>query len=274
MTEAPDPRSDEIASAYLDGEATPTEVTLVESSPALVARVGELRAVAGLVAEPVPRASALDRERAIRAALAAAEAPATARDTAGADVVSLSESRAARARRWFPAAGAAAAVLLILALGAVALRDRDDADQTAGGAASTALATAKESGADGDSGGGTGGAGSAAPEAGDLSAAGGIEDLGVFDSEDDLVAAIDARREAQDTAVAVPAPSTTAPGVDESASRSGVPCSDAAAGALVYAARVTYRDVPALVLVYEIPGGSRLLVVHEATCRVLTTLDR
>ena len=47
------PELDELASAYLDGEATAQEAALVESDPGLQARVEELRAVRDLVAAPV-----------------------------------------------------------------------------------------------------------------------------------------------------------------------------------------------------------------------------
>ena len=60
---------DELASAYLDGEATTEEATLVESDPGLQARVEELRAVRDLVAAPVEVPSEEVRDQMIAQAL-------------------------------------------------------------------------------------------------------------------------------------------------------------------------------------------------------------
>ncbi|WP_419927141.1 anti-sigma factor family protein [Candidatus Poriferisocius sp.] len=60
---------DELASAYLDGEATPEEVALVESDPRMQALVEELRAVRDLVAAPVEMPSDEVRDQMIARAL-------------------------------------------------------------------------------------------------------------------------------------------------------------------------------------------------------------
>lgn len=60
---------DELASAYMDGEATPEEAALVESDPRLQALVEELRAVRDLVAAPVEVPSDEVRDQMIAQAL-------------------------------------------------------------------------------------------------------------------------------------------------------------------------------------------------------------
>lgn len=60
---------DELASAYLDGEATPEEAALVESNPHLQALVEELRAVRDLVATPVEPPSDKVRDQMIARAV-------------------------------------------------------------------------------------------------------------------------------------------------------------------------------------------------------------
>ena len=60
---------DELASAYLDGEATAEETALVDSDPGLQARVEELRAVRDLVAAPVEVPSDEVRDQMIAQAL-------------------------------------------------------------------------------------------------------------------------------------------------------------------------------------------------------------
>jgi hypothetical protein len=70
---------DELVSAYLDGEATLAEVTEVETSDVLLARVQELRAVRDAVAEPVTPLSADLGDHLIGAALGVADTEAAAR---------------------------------------------------------------------------------------------------------------------------------------------------------------------------------------------------
>ncbi len=106
---------DELASAYLDGEATVEEAALVESDPRLQARVEELRAVRDLVAAPVEVPSDEVRDQMIAQAL-----------DHRAPVVSLEKARR-RLRAVPPQARvilAAAAVVAAIALVGVTVLDR------------------------------------------------------------------------------------------------------------------------------------------------------
>jgi hypothetical protein len=104
MTDPPPTDQDlELVSAYLDGEATPAERARVEADPALLARVDELRTVAGAVgAGFTPLAddqAASQRRRAIAAGLAPPAPP-----------------MRARRRTPLPSPLAAAAVIVVIAL--------------------------------------------------------------------------------------------------------------------------------------------------------------
>ncbi|MDE0237931.1 MAG: hypothetical protein OXN95_11970 [bacterium] len=72
---------DELASAYLDGEASPEEVALVEGDPRLQALVEELRAVRDLIATPVDAPSQEVQDEMIARALGH-RAPVVSLDTA------------------------------------------------------------------------------------------------------------------------------------------------------------------------------------------------
>ncbi len=117
---------DELASALLDGEvAGPSSV-----DPALAARVEEFRRAADAIGAPVPIDDVV-RERAIEAALAEFDAPATSDPADTAPVAGTIATTAAMPRRsrWLPAlAGAAAAVVVLI--GAVAVLQRDDSSST------------------------------------------------------------------------------------------------------------------------------------------------
>lgn len=116
---------DELASAYLDGEATAEEAALVESDSRLQALVEELRAVRDLVAAPVELPSDEVRDQMIAQAL-----------DQRAPVVSLDKARR-RLRAVPPQARvvlAAAAVVAVLALVGVTLFNqatRDEQDRFA-----------------------------------------------------------------------------------------------------------------------------------------------
>lgn len=106
---------DELASAYLDGEATPEEAALVESDPRMQTLVEELQAVRDLVAAPVEMPSDEMRDQMIAVAL-----------DHRAPVVPLD-----RARRWLrtiPPQGrvilAAAAVVAVIAVVGVTIFER------------------------------------------------------------------------------------------------------------------------------------------------------
>ncbi len=116
---------DELASAYLDGEATPAEIAEVEASDALLARVEELRAVRDAVAEPVVPLSVDRRDDLIGAALGVADAEAAARMEA--KVVPLQ-----RPQRLLLAMAAAVIVLAaVVGTGLIASRGSDEADTAA-----------------------------------------------------------------------------------------------------------------------------------------------
>ncbi len=107
------PSDDELVSSYLDGEATPSEIERVESSPQLMARVAEFRRSASLVATPVAPLASLDIDGLIESALDSSH-------TSG-NVVDLA---AATQTRWWhqPRVLAAAAAVALLALAVPALR--------------------------------------------------------------------------------------------------------------------------------------------------------
>lgn len=124
-------RRDELVSAYLDGEATPAEIAEVEADDALLDRVEQLRAVRVAVAAPGPSLSAEQRDRMIRAALAAADEPGTKPDTES-DIESGGGPRAKvvplrRTQRMLLAVAAAAVVLAgVVGTGLIAGRGGDD----------------------------------------------------------------------------------------------------------------------------------------------------
>ena len=115
---------DELASAYLDGEATAEEAALVENDPGLQALVEELRAARNLVATPVEPPSNEVRDQMIAQALAH-RAP----------VVSLERAR----RRLRPISPqtrvilAAAAVVAVIAMVGVTLFEQANRGGDSGG---------------------------------------------------------------------------------------------------------------------------------------------
>lgn len=134
-------RRDELASAYLDGEATPAETAEVEADDALLARLGPLRAARDAVAAPVPPLSAEQRDQMISTALASAEAPAETYVPAESEL-DASNGRGARfvlLRRPEILVMAAAVVLLAAVVSASLITsrggDHDAADVAAQGSA-------------------------------------------------------------------------------------------------------------------------------------------
>ena len=140
-------RRDELASAYLDGEATPAETAEVEADDALLDRVEQLRSVRGAVAAQVPPLSSEQRDRMIGAALAAAES-----DTeTAADAESGIQSDSGRGARFVLLRRpeilvlAAAAALLAAVASASLITSRDgDYDEAATAAEGTTAADADE----------------------------------------------------------------------------------------------------------------------------------
>jgi len=143
------PNADELVSAYLDGQAAPDEVAIVESSPELMDRVDTLRSISNLLGTPLATppeqkeahiSVALDAFDSLFASdnpagpaeqvapqLAAAPPATTKSSPAGeqpAAVTSLSDARERRRPRRFNSgiiAAAAATVLLFVALAAFGL---------------------------------------------------------------------------------------------------------------------------------------------------------
>jgi hypothetical protein len=131
MSEFP-PDQDELASAYLDGEATAAERARVEADPALRERVEQLRSVQDALTAPVPPPTTAQRDAAIAAALGA---------TSATNVVDL---RSERARRGLRIASVAAAILLVIGVAGVLLRAAGDSD-TKRSAATAATANSANS---------------------------------------------------------------------------------------------------------------------------------
>ena len=130
MADDPQPNAAELASAYLDGEATPDERARVEGDPALLAEVERLRAVAAAVAE-VPAPSADRRDAAVAAALAAFDelrVGTTPPPAPPATVSSLDRRRQARRMQALTAVAAAA----VLVVGGFVIANRDGDDDSAG----------------------------------------------------------------------------------------------------------------------------------------------
>ncbi len=105
----------ELASAYLDGVASPAEHAQVEASPELLALVESFTAVRARLADVAPAATDT-RDAAFAAAFAEFDAPATAPMAPPATVIPMRSSR-----RWArPVLSVAAAVLLVGAIGVAA----------------------------------------------------------------------------------------------------------------------------------------------------------
>ena len=131
-------RSDELVSAYLDGEATPAEVAEVEGDDVLLARVEQLRAVRDAVAAPVPPMSAEQCDRMTSAALEVADAEAAERREA--KIVPLH-----RPRQTLLAVAAATIVLAaVVGAGLIASRGSDDSTETAADAPAALDSTAAD----------------------------------------------------------------------------------------------------------------------------------
>lgn len=164
MTDSPrDPELDELASAYLDGAATPDERARVEADPDLLAEVERLRQIRAVVSSSTEPAPLSVREAQISAALdvwdrlsdaerSGEVTPAAGLDAAAAAAITTPPSTSLDARRRRRRASAtsavpggrvgtwvlgAAAALVVVAGGAAVFRaltddaDQDDADLVA-----------------------------------------------------------------------------------------------------------------------------------------------
>lgn len=149
------PNADELVSAYLDGQAAPDEIVIVESSPELMERVDVLRSISDLLGDPT-EPPAEQKEAHISAALDAfdamfsTESAPTVADAStprlaavapipteaqpkeqASEVTSLSKAREKRRPRRFNTgviAAAAAAMLLFVAVAAFGFGGGDSAD--------------------------------------------------------------------------------------------------------------------------------------------------
>jgi hypothetical protein len=247
---------DELASAYLDGEATRDEVAAVEASPSLRARVEELRAVAGAVATtPVDPAPEDARETSIAAALAAAGR------------FEITDLAAERARRRLRVLSIAAAVLVAIAIGAGLLTQvgGDDSTSTAAKTSASSSSTAEP--------GGAAGAGAAtadqaaAPEVSAFAST--AMALGAFDDTADLVNAARGRLAAtKSTGGGAPA----AGGVQDSAAAGDAaptatpPCPRPAD--VVFDGTALLRGAPVTVLIVGEPDH-QVIELLDATCAVV-----
>jgi hypothetical protein len=192
-----DDELDLLASAYLDGEATPDEVALVERDPDLQARVAELRAVdlSGGVTPSVPNAL---KEAHLAAALQAFDQELAVRQESSDAIATAASARPApspesveRPRRWWqtmPAWLPAAAVFVIVGGGLfLAVSQDGDSEESATETALDAVDDSAESDFDDAS------SDDAATEA--MSAAD-EEDFAAFDAAGDTDAASEAEEQA------------------------------------------------------------------------------
>ena len=249
----PDER-DELASAYLDGVASPDERARVDADPELRARVEDLRAARdALVDAPVAPPTAAARDAAIRAAVDAAI------------VVDLA---AHRGRQRLRIASIAAAVLLLLGAAGVLLRSLGDNSETtfktaagtlsaSSAGSSSSLAATAERNAD---------AGTAfAP-----SAASGPSMLGSFADRPTL---LDAVRAALTSSSSQPTTTATAGSQTTAKTASGgrcVPTAPPDAVNEVFAGSAVLSDAAVQLDVFTLEDGSqRLVVTSSDSCALL-----
>ena len=265
---------DELVSAYLDGEVTADERARVEGDPILMARAETLARARDLLRRPVEQPSPVEVDRAVAAALASpAPAPVTVRR--------LRQRRLAPA--WLSVAALVVALLVAVPLLADLGRDGgDDQDET------TALGDEEADTSGAGQGGEAGGSADMTLEA----AAPGVVDLGAIDDEAALREAIApalAARAVQPEAAADAA--TQAAGGDEredegaedgeafgggAASTTSAPaapdaqrCRPAELGPPLLEATAVYAGTEAVVLAYDAPEGTRVLVLAVDSCGVI-----
>lgn len=122
---------DDLASAYVDGEATAEEIARVESDPELLALVEEFRLLTTSTSA-LPKPDSAQRESHIAAALAAFDAETAGRETAAASptVTSLTERRAKKGvPGWM--LNAAAVLVVVGGVGFAITQLPDSGDETA-----------------------------------------------------------------------------------------------------------------------------------------------
>lgn len=156
----------DLASAYLDGEATDSEVARVESDAALLDHVRQLEAVRSRLAAPPPPAGLVDDH--VGVALAEFDGPADdVMGPSGEFAPPVADLAARRTRRWherLPLGAVAAVVVVVALVGAISQIDPGDEDDSAADTTSEALEAFDDSDDSGDSGDAGGGADSATVE--------------------------------------------------------------------------------------------------------------
>lgn len=261
----------EVASAYLDGAATPEEVARVEADPALRRTVERLRTVGDRLAVTAPDPALVDAH--VSAALAARAGSADDGTSGTTSITDRAAARDAARRRWVPLGAVAAALLLIALVGGMALVDTDSrSDTVASGADDSSEFSPSDAEASGA------GGGVADDAFSDGTAERDLEVRLVFADHDALAAHVAIEtgpHGGAPTASAAPS-APAAAGAEEDAVAEAAPCDPIAAAdageALVLAlvpAVVGGRDVTAVVVGDDGDGARRLLVVDEATCVVV-----
>lgn len=272
MTDAPltPDQADEVASAYLDGQASPAEVARIEADPQLRARVEALERARAALQAAVPVDPAR-REAALASALAVAAEPGgvLAGDPSVPEAAVLARPRRWRAapspRRRYLTAAAAVAVAA-LALGLLSPLEGNDEGDTA----SVALDDEADASGSGDGerlDGAERDEATAGPER--SSPGSGPVELGAFGELDDLVDAAGTRTDP----TAWPTTTVGAAGAMTSTTLAG-PCADQLVvppdAEVLLEATATLDGEPVVVVVHQSPAGDRWLVVaarHD--CRTL-----
>jgi hypothetical protein len=275
---------DDIASAVLDGIATPEETARARTDPQVAARVGELRASrdalrASLDAVVGDEVDGAQREQAIAAALAAYDDESTLahRSQEALPPVTLARRRVGMAapRTWLIGIAAAVALLALAVplLGGLSGNSDDDdsSDQVAAevfqSSDDDAAGSAREGSADDQ----------ATSEAGaESSTLAAPADLGPFDDLEALAseAATRASEAEREPPSATSAPVTTIPpgGVDTSQSLAAPACPAVADAAYVARAELDGRPVLVLVGSEVNPDGTRRVeILDAADCSVVGT---
>jgi hypothetical protein len=284
---------EELASAYLDQEASPEQRALVEADPELLALVAAYADVQVAVTAPVTSLPADVTDGMVAAALAAApgavEAPAGtsgAATGAGATVVPITAARRAQqTRRALAVAGGLAAAAAVAVVALVISRG-DAGDSTAGGAASETTAAAAP-----------------APDRQATEAASAATDAGAESAGGGVARSTTAapRSAPASEAPAAERPAVTTPPAGDASTLAGLALEDlgplanrteviaavrrfatvaAAPGTGPCApyppplATATFQGTPAyLVIVETAPAGNRLALVDIGTCAVLVKVD-
>jgi len=239
---------DELLSASLDGETTPDEETLIAADPRLKARRRELAAAAAAIGASVVPPGDAQRDRAIEAAIAAAQPIAP--------VIDLAQRRRARI-----AVVSAAAVALIVAIGVVRVFQTSDNGRATSTAESLLKSTNEARTAEG------------AAAAGTQSAA----YVGAFATDAELTDAVRSMFSARLSSAAggstgappaadLSGTTTTAPIAYQASACSPTDPND---GPIVFMGTATLKGQPVAVFVQDDGSGTRLLTVTDTSCTVV-----